>query len=106
MVLLVALAVGAVALAVQTRPWDPIREVRGVLIEVRASEISRAEAVTLRDDEGRTWIFRVAEEVATNREEPQSASHLRQHMAFAEPMRVRYRVAGGELIALRILDAG
>lgn len=81
------------------------RTVRGVLLEVQASSPVYADQVTLRDDEGQTWSFRVDPAVSTNREEPQSAGHLRQHMALVEPMLVRYRETPDGPIAMRIVDA-
>jgi hypothetical protein len=100
---LVALVIVFVAVCSSIRP--PVRTVRGVLMDVRASSLVHAESVTLRDEDGRVWTFRVDPEVVTNPEEPQSASHLRQHMVLGEPMLVRYRETSGGPLALRILDA-
>jgi hypothetical protein len=57
----------------------------GVLLEVQARSLIEAESVTLRDDRGQLFTFRVDPEVMTNRDAPQTASHLRQHMALADP---------------------
>ena len=62
--------------------------VRGILVNVEARSLVYAEQVVLRDEEGRNWTFRVSPEVARDPTEPQSASHLRQHMTLAEPVRV------------------
>jgi hypothetical protein len=79
--------------------------VRGVLLDVQARSLVFADQVTVRDSEGRLWTFDVAPEVSTNEDEPQSASHLRQHMAMAEPVIVRYRISSGRAEAVRIFDA-
>ena len=81
------------------------REVEGSLLEVQSSSLVYAERLVLRDAEGRTWTFVVDPEVATNREEPQSAGHLRVHMAMADPVRVRYRESEDGLVAHRVVDA-
>jgi len=79
--------------------------VRGILVGVEARSIVVAEQIRLRDDQGTVWTFRVDPEVATNREEPQSASHLRQHMIAGDPMIVRYRAEADGLLAVRVQDA-
>lgn len=81
-----------------------LQTVRGVLLSVQSSNPVQADQITLRDDEGRVWTFQVSPEVAANPEEPQSAGHLRQHMALVEPVLVRYREGADGLVALRILD--
>ena len=95
---------------VAARPWiarlsePPQGTARGVLLEVVGAGFGAPERIILLDDEGRTWEFRVDPEVATNREQPQSAGHLRQHMAFVDPVLVRYRETPEGLVAVRILD--
>ncbi len=86
-----------------TRP--PLHSVRGALLDVRSSSIVQAEQITLRDEQGQGWTFRVAPEAMSNPEHPQSASHLRQHMVMAEPMMVYYRETREGLVAYRIVDA-
>ena len=103
---MVAIALIAFAVVRVVAEPAPPREVRGVLIDLRASSLIYAESATLRDADGVEYTFRVDPQVSTNREEPQSAGHLRQHMALAEPMIVRFRTsADGGLVAIRILDA-
>jgi hypothetical protein len=79
--------------------------VSGILVDVQANEIVHAEAVGLRDNDGKMWTFRVSREVADNAEEPFSASHLRQHMMLAQAVEVRYRETASGLEAIRIRDA-
>lgn len=78
--------------------------VRGVLLNVEATSIIHAGRITLRDQQGRTWLFRVSPQVASNPQEPQSASHLRQHMLAAEAMRVYYQPTSEGPLAVRIID--
>jgi len=80
-------------------------EVRGLLIDVQSREIVNADAVTLRDATGAEWTLRVSPEVAANREHPNTASHLRQHMTNADPVIVQYRETTEGLLATRIFDA-
>lgn len=80
------------------------QRVSGVLIDVQAASLVYADQVTLRDAEGKSWTFQVDPEVSTNREDPQTASHLRQHMVVADPVTVRYRVTQGRQVAFRITD--
>jgi hypothetical protein len=81
-----------------------VHMVQGVLTGVQARSLVEAETITLRDEHGHTFVFQVDPEVMTNQESPQSASHLRQHMALAEPVLVRYRESPNGLVALRIID--
>ena len=78
--------------------------VRGILVNVEAISLIYAERVVLRDDEGRNWTFRISREVAQDPTGPQSASHLRQHMVLAEPVRIYYRATSEDPLAVRIGD--
>lgn len=102
--LVVALVISLTASACSAdRPTE--QTVRGVLIDLRATSLVHAEHITFRADDGRTLTFRVDPEVATNGEEPQSASHLRQHMVLGESLVVRYRDTPEGPLAVRIVDA-
>ena len=79
--------------------------VRGVLLDVRASSRTITDGLTLRDEAGNVWEFDVSPEVLNNDEEPQTASHLRQHMALVDPVIVRYRSTDTGPIAVRVSDA-
>jgi hypothetical protein len=81
-----------------------IHEVRGILMAVEARDLVNAERVTLREQDGTTHVFLVSSEVAENPEHPNSASHLRQHMAAADPVIVRYQDSPAGPVATRILD--
>lgn len=82
------------------------QEVEGVLVDVQSRDIVNAERVTLRDAEGALRAFRVSPEVAANPDHPNSASHLRQHLAAADPVIVRFKMTPDGPVAIRILDAG
>ena len=79
------------------------RTVRGVLLDVRPATLGPPQEVTLRDDAGRLYTFRVAPD-ATSHGGPISAGHLRQHMALGEQVTVRYREGADGLVALQIED--
>jgi hypothetical protein len=78
--------------------------VRGILLNVEASSLIYTERIVVRDDTGRQWTFRVSPDGARHPTDPQSASHLRQHMILAEPMRVYYRATGEGPLAVHIVD--
>jgi hypothetical protein len=80
-------------------------EVRGVLVDVQSREIVNADAITVRDEASTLQTFRVSPQVATDREHPNTASHLRQHMAVADPVVVRYRDTSDGKLAVQIVDA-
>jgi hypothetical protein len=98
-------ALGASAWLTLGTSEPALREVRGSLLEVQSSSLVFADRVVLRDAEGRTWSFVVDPDVATNREEPQSAAHLRVHLSLADPVVVRYRETPDGPVAVRIVDA-
>lgn len=81
------------------------RSVRGILVDVQGASIVFAERVTLRGDDGEIQTFLVDPEVATNPDQPQSASHLRQHMVLGDPVIIRYRFTDDGPVAVRIVDA-
>ncbi len=87
------------------RSAQATQEAQGVLVDVQSRQIVNADTVTLRDPSGATRSFRVSPEVASNREHPNTASHLRQHMVNADPVIVRYRETAEGPVAVRIIDA-
>jgi hypothetical protein len=80
-------------------------EVRGVLLDVQSTDIVYADSVVIRSDDGTQLSFRVSPEVASDREHPNTAGHLRQHMLIAEPVVVRYRDTPDGPMATQIRDA-
>ncbi len=77
---------------------------RGILLEVRGQDLSFADAVTLRADDGAVTSFTVSPEVARDQDHPNTASHLRQHMSAADKVRVRYRDTPSGPLAVQIVD--
>jgi hypothetical protein len=78
--------------------------VSGVLTGVEATTISRADAFTLRSDDGAERRFVVSAE-ADRGGHPPSPGHLRQHMTYGDRVTVRYREGKEGLLALEVLDA-
>ena len=58
--------------------------VRGVITDLQVRDLARAEWIRLRTESGAELQIRVADSVLF------SASHLREHMIFAEPVTVTY----------------
>ena len=74
------------------------RTVHGVVIDLQARDLAHAEAVSVRLDDGTEMRFKVADTVLF------SASHLRQHMVFAEPVTVTYEEQAEGPLAVDIQD--
>ncbi len=92
-VLLVAILLGA------CRAQPGPERVRGNVIAVQASSLARADAITVRTEDGRELTFRV---------DPggdMTPGHLREHMTLGQPVVVEYtRTPDGDLVAVRIED--
>ncbi|MBI4213513.1 MAG: hypothetical protein HY534_04320 [Chloroflexi bacterium] len=102
---LLALAATAalVILAACSQP-NELREAQGILLEVQSQNLSFADAVVLRTDDGATIRFAVSPDVALDPVHPNTASHLRQHMTGADKVRIRYRETPSGLQAVQIVD--
>ena len=73
----------------------------GVVIAVDAVSLTDVRRFTMRTTGGSTYEFKLGPlENATEF----SPSHLKEHMATSEPIRVWYRMEGGVAIAYRIED--
>jgi hypothetical protein len=76
--------------------------VDGVVIEVDAASLTDVRGFTLRTSSGVAFGFKLgALENATEF----SPSHLKEHQATSEPIRVWFRVENGDRVAYRIEDA-
>ncbi|HLI25707.1 MAG TPA: hypothetical protein VKZ60_01465 [Chloroflexota bacterium] len=75
--------------------------VRGVVVAVEARSLARAEAFTLRADDGRELTFRLGPEV----DRAWTPGHLREHAALGEPVVVTFTREGDALVAVRLADA-
>src|SRR5581483_7034114 len=80
-------------------PRSSDERVSGVIVDVESHQIVYADSLTLRTADGRQFTFVVEPSVATNADHPNTASHLRQHMMFGDPVTVEYRSAQDELEA-------
>lgn len=98
---LAAIAIGAVAL-VACAGGGGERGATGVIIDVEASSLTAIDSFTLREDGGRTLVFRVAPDAAQDPVEGFFPGHLRTHALAAERVTVFYREESGELLALRL----
>jgi hypothetical protein len=94
-VALVAMAVGACD--------DGALVVRGIVIDVQQSSVAHVEGFTLRSETGELFHFVVGDLPAGGGSFP--AIHLRDHLASASPIAVRYVVKDAQLIVLRLADA-
>jgi hypothetical protein len=85
-------------------PSTETHEVTGVVLDVQAREIVHADSVRVRDASGREWNFEVSPQVASDAAHPNTASHLRQHMVFGDPVTVRYEETPDGFLATQIVD--
>lgn len=100
--LLAAITVSACAPQPAATP-DVQSPIDGVVIEVDAASLTDVREFTLRTTGGFAFGFELGPlENATEF----SPSHLKEHQATSEPIRVWFRVDNGARIAYRIEDAG
>ncbi|MEJ7803324.1 MAG: hypothetical protein WKH68_08130, partial [Candidatus Limnocylindria bacterium] len=81
----------------------PVRTVEGLVLEVVGDSPADIEAFTLRTDEGEALRFSLGAVDSADAGFP--ASHLREHQALAEPIRVTYRREGETNVVVRLDDA-
>ena len=72
--------------------------VRGAIVDVQTRDIGHAQSLTVRATDGRDWQFDVDPSV------DMTPGHMREHMAFGEPVTVTYRRAGDQLVATQVTD--
>lgn len=77
--------------------------VRGIVVAVQQSSPAQVQGFTLRSDAGRLLVFEIGELESGGGSFP--AVHLRDHLASASPIAVRYVVEGERLIVIRMADA-
>ncbi len=80
-----------------------VQTVEGLVVEVVGDSPADIDAFTLRTDEGGALRFSLGALDSADGGFP--ASHLREHQALAEPIRVTYRVEEGLNVALHLEDA-
>jgi hypothetical protein len=108
------LAIGVIGViafvGLRGRPSDPIATngplpsspVIGIVVAVDSPSLGQVRAFALRTADGSAFDFQMGSlENATEF----SPSHLAEHMASSEPIRVFYRLVAGQPVAYRIEDA-
>lgn len=80
-----------------------IQTVEGLVVEVESDSPVAIEAFTLRTDQGEQLHFSLGGVDFGQGAFP--ATHLREHQALAEPVRVSYRAEGGANVVVRLEDA-
>jgi hypothetical protein len=74
------------------------RQVRGMILEVVARDLTEVALLRLRDSQGREWAFTTQGPVGF------TPSHLKEHQVFGQPVVVTYLEQPGRLVALAIED--
>lgn len=96
---LARLGVAGWALLVACRQEVRAEKVRGLVIQVQAATFTQIQAFSVRTDDGEIWEFIVEGDVGI------TPSHLREHMALADPIIVSVRYQDGLNIATLVEDA-
>ncbi len=81
----------------------PVQTVEGLVLEVTGDSPVNIQGFTLRTAQGEQLRFSVGEVDFGHGGFP--ATHLREHQALAEPIRVTYRVEGELTVVVRLEDA-
>ncbi len=79
-------------------PTAAPRQVRGMILEVVARDLTEVALLRLRDSQGREWRFTTDGPVGI------TPSHLKEHQVFGQTVQVTYTERQGQLVALAILD--
>jgi hypothetical protein len=96
-----AVALVLVAVVLATRASESGAAV-GLVVDVEASGLTDVRSFTLRTDDGAQTRYRIGSLENATEFPP---SHLGEHRATGEPVRVFYRVESGERVAYRLEDA-
>jgi hypothetical protein len=75
----------------------------GIVIDIRQSDPATVTGFTLRTDDGQVLVFEVGETSLADGAFP--SIHLRDHMASAQKVAVRYVATDEGLVAIRLADA-
>jgi len=93
------LALAAALLLIVAACGGGEKQVTGLVLEAVERSLTEIELLRLRDDDGMVWEFSTQGPVGA------TAAHLRQHQLAGQRIVVKYREAGGRLIALEVKDA-
>ena len=74
------------------------KEIRGLVVEVKAASLIELESLTVRDEQGRLWSF------TTEGPIDNTPSHVREHQVRALPVTVYYRETPKGLVAVSVTD--
>jgi hypothetical protein len=72
--------------------------VRGLITDVQTRDIGHAASMTVHATDGRDWQFDVDPSV------DMTPGHMREHMAFGQPVTVYYRRTDGRPVAVQVTD--
>lgn len=102
-VLVLLLMGGAVAMLAMRQ--QPELKVTGVVLEVEGNSLVLPQSILVGEyGGGKLWRFKVDPAAVADPAHPMNAAHLRQHLAFADPITVYYRNGSDGPIAYRIVD--
>ena len=93
------LALAAALLLIVAACGGGEKQVTGLVLEAVERSLTEIELLRLRDEDGMVWEFSTQGPVGA------TAAHLRQHQLAGQTIVVKYREAGGRLIALEVKDA-
>ena len=96
---MLAALVSATVLLGACRPDTRPTVLRGLIVDMQAASFAQIASFTLRTDGGDFVDMTVEGDIGI------TASHLREHMALADPVAVTVRYEGSHVIATRIDDA-
>lgn len=82
-----------------------MKAARGILVQVEGSGLEHVASFRLRLENGDELTFLPAAEFNAGTAHAMSPGHMRQHMAMADPVEVRFRQEGDQLLALSVTDA-
>ena len=88
------LIVGACGSASQAR----VRQVRGLVVDVKADSLVRVDSLTIQDEEGSSWTFKAEVPVGF------TPSHLREHQVLGQSVTVHYRETRDGLLVVSVMD--
>jgi hypothetical protein len=74
------------------------QQVRGMILEVAARNLTEVALLRLRDSQGREWSFTTQGPVGI------TPSHLREHQVFGQSVLVTYTEGPGQLVAQAVED--
>jgi hypothetical protein len=76
-------------------------EVTGLIISVESKEVNKLEKLTLKDVDGKIWIFN-----GDNKSFPHFTSHhLKEHQVSGHSVNIKYEQKGKELLLISIEDS-